>query len=441
MFLWCPPTAYRLLRVELDDQLLLDGHGDVVARGLRLHRALDRALVQLEPGRHAAALDRLERLVDADDLGALVLDRDLVADFDLEGGDVHLPGVDAEVAVPHQLARLRAGVGEAEPEDHAVEALLEELEQVLAGLALGSRAARVVAAELRLEQTVEALDLLLLAQLHAVLGELGAALAVLARRVRAALDGALVRVAAVALQVHLEILAPADAAGAFRIASHRLCVLLYAAALGRPATVVRDGRDVADQRDLQAGGGQRAQRRLAARARALHQHGHVLEAVLHGLGGRVARGHLRGEGRRLARALEAARAGRRPAEHVPAHVGDGDDRVVERALDVDDPRLHVLLGLLLPLLRRGRRSAGRAGGGGGSGCGLLLFGHVLSSSRLGSGRRGGDGAADDAPLGALPGARVGVGPLAAHRQALAVPQAAVATQVHQPLDVEARLAA
>src|SRR5258705_8714386 len=120
---WCPPTAYRLLRVELDDELLLDGHGDVVARGLRLDRALERALVQVEPGGHAAALDRLQRLVDAHDFGALVLDRDLVADFDLEGGDVDLPAIHAEVAVPHQLPRLGAGVGEAEPEDDVVEAL------------------------------------------------------------------------------------------------------------------------------------------------------------------------------------------------------------------------------------------------------------------------------------------------------------------------------
>src|SRR5439155_14496856 len=364
-----------LLRVELDDQLLLDGHGDVVAARGGLDRPLEAALVQVEPGGDAAAVDGLQRLVDPDDLAGLLLHCDHVPDLHLEAGDVDLAVVDPEVPVPHELARLRARVGESEAEDHVVEALLEELEQVLAGLALGSAAAQVVPAELRLEQPVEALHLLLLAQLHAVLGELGAALAVLARRVRTALDGALVRVAAVALQVHFQVFAPADAAGAFGIASHRLCVLLYAAALGRPATVVRDGRDVADERDLEPRGGQRTQRRLPARARALHQDAHVLEAVLHRLGGCVARRHLRRERRRLARALESARAGRGPAEHVPAHVGDGDDRVVERALDVDDPRLHVLLRLLLALLRRGRRRAGRAGGGWSRG-GLLLFGHV-----------------------------------------------------------------
>src|SRR6185312_3336049 len=56
--------------------------------------------------------------------------------------------------------------------------------------------------------------------------------------------------------------------------------------------------------------------------------------------------------------------------------------------------------------------------------GRLLL--LLASDRLG---------------GALAGAGVGVGALAANRQALAVAQAAIAGQVHQPLDVDGHLAA
>src|SRR5439155_49262 len=78
--------------------------------------------------------------------------------------------------------------------------------------------------------------------------------------------------------------------------------------------------------------------------------------------GGVAGRHLRGERRRLARALETARTGGGPGDHVPGDVGDGDDGVVERALDVDDPRLHVLASLLLSL------ALGR-GGRGGACCG------------------------------------------------------------------------
>src|SRR5690606_5046315 len=82
---------------------------------------------------------------------------------------------------------------------------------------------------------------------------------------------------------------------------------LNAAALGLTAAVVGNRRHVANQRNLQASGGDRAQRRLTARARPLHQHLHVLQAVLHGLSGSVTRGDLRGERSRLAAALEPAR--------------------------------------------------------------------------------------------------------------------------------------
>src|ERR1041384_7682584 len=234
-----PTLNAQLLRIQLHDQLLLDRHGDVVARRRRLHRALEAALVEVEPRRDAPALHRFQRLVDADDLAALLLHRHDVADLHLERRDVHLAVVHPEVAVAHELPRLGAGVGEAEPEDHVVEALLEVLQKIFAGLALRRRAAQVVAAELRLEQAVEALHLLLFTELHAVLGELGAPLAVLARRIRTALDGALVRVAAVALQVHLQIFAPADAAGGLGIAGH-----LHAPPLRGTAAVVGDRRDV-----------------------------------------------------------------------------------------------------------------------------------------------------------------------------------------------------
>src|SRR5256885_889400 len=54
---------------------------------------------------------------------------------------------------------------------------------------------------------------------------------------------------------------------------------LDAAPLGGAAAVVRDGGDVADERDLEAGGGDGTQRGLAARSRALHHHPDGLEAV------------------------------------------------------------------------------------------------------------------------------------------------------------------
>src|SRR5690606_23759806 len=107
-----------------------------------------------------------------------------------------------------------------------------------------------------------------------------------------------------------------------------------AARLGGPAAVVRLGGDVLDRADLEAGRLERADRGLTARAGALDEDVDLLHAVLL----RTARGGLGGElgseGRRLARALEADLARRGPRDHSAGGVGDRDDRVVERALDV-----------------------------------------------------------------------------------------------------------
>src|SRR5205807_3262185 len=54
---------------------------------------------------------------------------------------------------------------------------------------------------------------------------------------------------------------------------------------------------------------------------------------------------------------------------------------------------------------------------------------------------GDDALTDDSALGALARTGVGVGTLATDGQSLAMAQAAIAAQIHQPLDVQAHLAA
>src|SRR3954452_18529464 len=93
-------------------------------------------------------------------------------------------------------------------------------------------------------------------------------------------------------------------------------------------------RDILYPHHFEPRGLERADRGLTAGARALDEDLDLLQAVLHALLGRGVRGHLRGERRRLARALEARGAGRLPDDHVPLAVGERDDRVVERRLDV-----------------------------------------------------------------------------------------------------------
>src|SRR5690348_11142235 len=108
---------------------------------------------------------------------------------------------------------------------------------------------------------------------------------------------------------------------------------LHPATLGRAAAVVRRGRDVLDRADLEAGGLQRPDRRLATRTRALDEDVDLAHAVLLRATGSGLGRHLRGERGRLTRTLEADLPGRGPADHVADRVGDRDDGVVERALD------------------------------------------------------------------------------------------------------------
>src|SRR5579859_3502852 len=123
--------------------------------------------------------------------------------------------------VPHELPRLLARRAQTEPVDDVVQAQLQVAQQVDAGHAwLPGRLVEIVA-ELLLEQAVDAARLLLRAQLDAVVGRLALArLAVHAGRERAALDGALRRVAPLALQVELGALAAAEPADRPAVVGH-----------------------------------------------------------------------------------------------------------------------------------------------------------------------------------------------------------------------------
>src|SRR5207245_11062750 len=117
-----------------------------------------------------------------------------------------------QVVVVHDLPALAARGGEAQAMDDVVQAELEELLEVLAGHPLLALGPVEVLPELALEHAVDALGLLLLAQLHAEGGELAAIQAVLAGRIVAPLDRALVGEAAGAFQEQLPALAAAQAA-------------------------------------------------------------------------------------------------------------------------------------------------------------------------------------------------------------------------------------
>src|SRR6478735_446675 len=113
-------------------------------------------------------------------------------------------------------------------------------------------------------------------------------------------------------------------------------------ALARTAAIVRDRGHVADRCDGEARRLQRTKRRFTARTGACNFHFQRAHAVFLRLLGNVFGRYLRRIGGRLARALEAHRAGRRPGNGVALRIGGGDGRVVERRIDVRDARGDVL---------------------------------------------------------------------------------------------------
>src|SRR5499425_2177456 len=188
--------------------------------GQTAHGAFLLVDVDFEPGRDLSAAraeivgDAFLHLGGGADLHHLTHPHDV-------GGDGDLAPVDLDVPVPDHLARLAARGGHAQPEHHVVQPALEQLEQVLArapALALGHGK---VAAELALQHAVDALGLLLLAQLDAVVRELGPGQPVLARGIVPPLDGALVAEAPRALEEQLDAFAPALPAGCRTISRQR----------------------------------------------------------------------------------------------------------------------------------------------------------------------------------------------------------------------------
>src|SRR3954469_12376974 len=316
-----------LLRVELDDELLLDRRVDLRTLGVAQHLRRKSVVIGLEPCGYRGHEVRCGPDGLLGRRGGL--DGDDVVRPDLGARHVHAPAIHGPMTVQDELARLAPGGSEAEANEHVVEPRLQQPQKILAGDTGLAARLLVVVGELPLEHAVVAAGLLLFAQLGPVLGLLLAATAVVARRVGASLDAALVGEAALALEEELHALAPALLALSSTIASH-----LDPPPLARAAAVVGLRRNVADARDLEAGGLERADRGLAAGAGALDEDLHALEALLDALAGGGVRGDLRGERRRLARALEARPAGRLPRDHVALAVAEGHDRVVEARLDV-----------------------------------------------------------------------------------------------------------
>ncbi len=178
---------------------------------------------------------------------------------------------------------------------------------------------------------------------------------------------------------------------------------------------MRDGRHVGDAGDFVTAAIECAHSGLTARARAFDVDVKVFQTVFQSSLTCAFCCHLGGERSALTRATETRAPGSSPGQRVALTVSDGNDGVVERRVDVGDPINHCLFDFftrtsswlshdLIPVDSRAQLLADR-----------------LTRTLAGTG--------------------VGLGTLTTNRQAATVTQAAIATQVHQTLDVHVDFAA
>jgi hypothetical protein len=194
---------------------------------------------------------------------------------------------------------------------------------------------------------------------------------------------------------------------------------------------VRNGGDVPNESDLQTPDLQTAQRSLATRAGSVYENRERLHALFRRHTRGVFSGNLRGERGALASALEALAASGRPTQHIPDGIGNGDDGVIERALDESHPRWNFPTAFFPSrrFLRRFFRSRGDfflfALGG-------RLRAHLNTPLLL----RNLELFADRNRLArTFASARVGVRALPADRETFAVTQTTIGLQIHEPLDI------
>ncbi len=202
----------RLLRVELDHHALFHRRSDVIARRKVTDSGLHRSRVELQPLRDLATLHALESSTDTSHGAALLANLDDVALTHQEARHIDALAIDHEMAVANELASFIAGIGETRSISDVIKTALKHREQIGARNALHVLRLLEKATELLLKHPVDALDLLLLTKLKAILRELDAALAMLARRITTTFERALLSEATVALQKELLILTTAKTA-------------------------------------------------------------------------------------------------------------------------------------------------------------------------------------------------------------------------------------
>ena len=180
-----------LLGIQFDNQIFVDVGRQFTAFRARLVHALHFLGIDVEPVGDAALLCEIHGRLDTNLRTGLLVDTDHVVWLHLIGRDVDPLAVDQDMTMVDELARGEHRGHELGAVDHRVQAPLQELDQVLAGIAPTPGGLVIVAAELLLADiAVVALELLLGGKLRAEVRRLAAALAMLSGAVLASVKGA-----------------------------------------------------------------------------------------------------------------------------------------------------------------------------------------------------------------------------------------------------------
>src|SRR5581483_1089982 len=109
-----------------------------------------------------------------------------------------------------------------------------------------------------------------------------------------------------------------------------------------PATVVRHRSNVTDQTKIETNRLKRAHCRFSARAWPFDEDLDFFQTMAHRLPSGILCHELRRVGRALARTLESDLAGARPPDHVSGLIGNGDNGVVERRVNMRNTAVNIL---------------------------------------------------------------------------------------------------
>ncbi|KPY94206.1 Uncharacterized protein ALO36_05376 [Pseudomonas syringae pv. tomato] len=272
---------------------------------------------------------------------SLFADSNNVASTNLIRRNVNGFAVYANRLVRNQLTGFGTRRAEAHAVYNVVQTAFEQLQQVLACCTFLAGGFFVVAAELTLENAVDTTDFLLFTQLGTVIGLATAALAVDAW---SCFDVALgFDSANAALQKEIGAFTTSKFAFWTNVTSHFLqSPGLHAALLRRTAPVVRDWRHVGDAGDLIATAVQCTDSGFTTWAWTLDIDVEVLQTVLQRSLASTFSSYLSSERGGFARTTETRTAGGSPRKSVTLTIGNGDDCVVKRRVDVGDAINHCL---------------------------------------------------------------------------------------------------